>query len=100
MFVLLISIVIALFLALLFLNSYFRVKVMKAYRQLVKAEVDFTAKQIFSKERIESELVPLYPAQADQIRTFSRYLISSIRMGTVLLALITLFGGILMWYRE
>ena len=100
MFIFLISVVIALFLAMLFLNLYFRVKVMKAYRQLVQAEVDFSAKQIFSKKLIETELVPKYPGQAEQIRTFSRYLISSIRMGTVLLALITLFGGILMWYRE
>lgn len=99
MFILLVSIVIGLFVAMLFLNLYFRVKVMKAYRLLVKAEVDFSPKQIFSKELIETELVPKYPNQADEIRTFSRYLISSIRMGTVLLALITIFGGILMWYR-
>ncbi|PHI18530.1 hypothetical protein CEQ90_17425 [Lewinellaceae bacterium SD302] len=100
MYILLISIVIGLFVVMLFLNVYFRVKVMKAYKELVQARVDFTAKQIFSKQRIEDELVPLYPAQAEQIRTFSRYLIGSIRMGTVLLALITIFGGILMWYRE
>lgn len=99
MFVLLITLVIGLFVAMLFLNLYFRLKVMKAYRRLVQAEVDFTAQQIFSSERIERELVPRYPGQAEEIRTFSRYLIGSIRMGTVLLALITLFGGILMWYR-
>lgn len=100
MYILLISIVVGLFVFLLFLNVYFRIKVMRAYKELVQARVDFTAKQIFSSKLIESELVPRYPAQADQIRTFSRYLIGSIRMGTALLALITIFGGILMWYRE
>lgn len=95
----LVVIVISLFVAMLFLNVYFRVKVMKAYKELVQARVDFSAKQIFSPKLIEDELVPQYPAQADAIRTFSGYLIRSIRMATVLLALITLFGGILMYYR-
>lgn len=99
MFVLLITIVIGLFVAMLFLNVYFRVKVLRAYKELVRAKVEFTAKQIFSSRRVEEEVVPLYPEQAVAIRNFSTYLIRSIRMATVLLALITLFGGILMWYR-
>ncbi|MEM9836458.1 MAG: hypothetical protein AAF828_08145 [Bacteroidota bacterium] len=99
MYVLLITIVISLFAAMLFLNIYFRIKVMKAYKELVQARVDFTAKQIFSTRLIEEELVPRYPAQADAIRTFSGYLIKSIRIATVLLALITAFGAILMYYR-
>lgn len=99
MFALLITIVIGLFLAMLFLNVYFRVKVLRAYKELVRAEVEFTAKQIFSSQRIEEEVVPRYPEQAGAIRNFSNYLIRSIRMATVLLLLITLFGGILMWYR-
>ena len=100
MFVLLITIVIVLFLAMLFVNIYFRAKVLKAYRVLVQNEVDFTAKQIFSTQLVEEEVVPRYPAQAQAIRDFSNYLRMSIRMGTVLLFLITVFGGILMWYRN
>lgn len=99
MYYTLIVIVISLFAAMLFLNVYFRVKVMKAYKELVQARVDFSAKQIFSARLIEEELVPEYPAHADAIRTFSGYLIRSIRMATVLLALITAFGAILMYYR-
>ena len=83
----------------LFVNLYFRAKVLRAYRILVRTEVDFTAAQIFSRRRVEEEIVPAYPEQAAAIRDFSRYLRLSIRMATVLLALITLFGGILMWYR-
>ena len=99
MFVLLISIVIALFLAMLFVNLYFRAKVLRAYRILVQGRVDFTAGQIMSRKRMEAEVVPAYPEQAQAIRDFSNYLRRSIRMATVLLLLITLFGGILMWYR-
>lgn len=99
MFVLLITIVILLFAAMLFVNLYFRAKVLRAYRELVKTRVDFTAAQILSRERMETEVVPAYPEQAESIRDFSNYLRRSIRMATVLLFLITVFGGILMWYR-
>lgn len=52
-----------------------------------------------SKRRVEEEVVPEYPQHAEAIRAFSSNLRRSIRMGTVLLLLITLFGGVLMWYR-
>jgi hypothetical protein len=99
MFITLVTIIIALFLAMLFVNLYFRAKVLKAYRILVRARVDFTASQIMSERRMEEEVVPAYPEQAQAIRDFSNYLRRSIRMATVLLVLITLFGGVLMWYR-
>lgn len=97
---LLITIVCALFIAMLGVNLYFRAKVLRAYRVLVQNEVDFTTAQIFSKQRVEDEIIPAYPAQAEAIRNFSGYLQLSIKMTTVLMALITAFGGILMWYRH
>ncbi len=100
MFVLLITIVIALFLGMLFVNLYFRAKVLRAYRDLVRTEVDFTAAQILSERRMEEEVVAAYPAHAGSIRDFGNNLRRSIRMATVLLLLITLFGGILMYYRS
>lgn len=96
----LLTIVILIFVAMLGVNLYFRAKVLRAYGKLVRARVDFTAAQIFSTTRVEEEVVPKYPAQADAIRDFSGYLRKSIQMNTVLLALITAFGGILMWYRH
>ncbi len=100
MFIVLITIVIVLFLAMLFVNLYFRAKVMRAYRVLVQSEVDFSAGQILNRQRMEEEIVPAYPEQAQAIRDFSNYLGRSIRMGTVLMLLITCFGAILMWYRS
>ena len=99
MFTLLATIIIGLFLAMLFVNLYFRAKVLRAYRTLVQTDVDFTAPQILSAKRTEEEVVPAYPEQAQAIRDFGGYLRRSIRMATVLLLLITLFGGLLMWYR-
>ena len=100
MFVLLVTVVIALFLAMLFVNLYFRAKVLRAYRDLVRTDVDFTAAQILSERRMEEEVVTAYPAHAGAIRAFGNNLRRSIRMATVLVLLITLFGGILMWYRN
>ena len=97
---LLITIVCILFVAMLAVNLYFRAKVLRAYGVLVRNEVDFTAGQIMSAQRVEDEIVPKYPAHAGAIRDFSGYLRRSIQMTTVLMALITAFGGILMWFRH
>ena len=97
---LLITIVCILFVAMLAVNLYFRAKVLRAYRVLVQNEVDFTPAQIFSSLRVEDEIVPKYPQSATAIRDFSGYLQKSIKMTTVLMALITAFGAILMWYRH
>jgi len=97
---LLLTIVIALFVAMLAVNLYFRAKVLRAYRKLIMNRVDFTPGQIFSTARVEDEIIPAYPEQAQEIRDFSNYLRRSIQMTTVLMALITAFGGILMWYRN
>ncbi len=99
MYLLLISIVIGLFVAMLFLNVYFRVRVLKTYRQLVNNRVEFKPVHVFNREKMETEIIPQYPHMAQEIRTFTSHLRYSIRMATVLIALITLFGAILMYYR-
>ena len=99
MFILLVSIVIGLFVAMLFLNLYFRVKVIKSYRRLVAREVEFGAVHVFNRQRLEEEVLPQYPESREDILTFVHHLRYSIRMATVLLLLITLFGAILMYFR-
>ncbi len=99
MFILLISLVIGLFIAMLFVNVYFRVRVFKVYKILVQNEVQFGAKHIFNKEKMQAEVFPKYPNQKENIEIFVRHMQYSIRMATVLIVLITLFGAILMYYR-
>ncbi len=99
MYILLTSLVIGLFAAMLFLNLYFRFKVLQSYRKLVDNQVEFGAKHLFNQDKMEREIYPRYPHMKGEISTFVRHLRYSIRMATVLLALITLFGGILMYYR-
>ncbi|TXB63059.1 hypothetical protein [Phaeodactylibacter luteus] len=100
MYILLVTIVIGLFVAMLFLNIYFRVKVMKSYRKLVQNRVEFGAAHLFNKQKMEEEVLPKYPAMRQEIETFTSHIQYSMRMATVLIALITLFGAILMYYRE
>ena len=99
MYTLLLSIVIGLFVAMLFVNLYFRAKVLKTYGILVRNKVEFGAAHIFNREKLESEIIPRYPAFEKEIRAFVNHMRYSIRMASVLLMLITLFGGILMYYR-
>jgi uncharacterized membrane protein len=98
MFPLLAAIIIGLFVAMLFVNIYFRVKVLKAYKLLVQNEVQFEAMHVFSDKKLQSEVIPKYPHLEKEIMTFANHLRYSIKMATVLLALITLFGGLLMQY--
>lgn len=99
MFTFLITLVWGLFAAMLFLNVYFRVKVFKVYKVLVQNKVEFGAAHLFNKKKMEEEIFPRYPHMKSEIQTFVRHIQYSIRMATVLIALITLFGGILMYYR-
>lgn len=99
MYILLISIVIGLFVAMLFLNVYFRAKVLKVYGVLVRNRVQFGAAHIFNRKKLEEEILPRYPQFRNEIESFIRHMRYSIRMATVLIALITAFGAILMYYR-
>lgn len=99
MYILLISIIIGLFVAMLFVNLYFRAKVLKTYGRLVRNRVEFKAEHIFNRKKLESEILPRYPQHRDDILTFIGHMHKTIRMASVLIALITAFGAVLMWYR-
>lgn len=100
MYIFLISIVIGLFVAMLFLNVYFRAKVLRVYGVLTRNKVEFDAAHIFNREKLEKEVLPRYPQFRNEIETFIRHMRYSISMATVLVALITVFGAVLMYFRE
>ena len=99
MFILLVTLVLASFVGMLFLNVYFRVRVLRAYKVLIQNRVEFGARHLFDRKKMEEEILPKYPHMREEILTFVHHMRYSIRMATVLIALITLFGGILMYYR-
>ncbi len=72
---------------------------MKAYKKLVQNKVEFGAAHLFNKQKMKEEIYPHYPDQVEDIETFVNHIQYSIKMASVLVFLITVFGGILMWYR-
>lgn len=99
MYILLTAIIIGLFVAMLFVNIYFRAKVLKVYGVLVRNRVQFGAVHIFSRQKLEEEVLPKYPQFKSEIETFIRHMRYSIQMASVLIFLITAFGAVLMYFR-
>jgi len=95
----LIFFVISLFVALLFVNLYFRAKVLKSYRRLVRNRVQFDAKDIMNRQRVIDDIVPLYPEHEEDIMSFVDHIRFSVRIAMILIVLITIFGAILMYFR-
>ncbi len=89
----------AIFILLLLANLFIRLRVLKLYRKLRDARVDFDPGALLSKERMETEVVPLYPEHAEELRRFNRYIKTSMRIAIVVVLMITLFGGMLMYYQ-
>lgn len=100
MYKLLIFIVIGLAFFFLCANVYFRVTVMKAYKKLVQNDVDFKGVHFFDAKKMEEEVLPLYPEHREDILTFVKNMKYSMKIYTILMVLITVFGGILMYYRD
>ncbi|MBI1227492.1 MAG: hypothetical protein GC192_19830 [Bacteroidetes bacterium] len=100
MFKILTFFLIGLFLAMLFVNVYFRAKVLKTYGRLVKNRVEFGAAHVFNRKKMEEEILPKYPDQRQDILDFSNHMQYSIKMASVLIALITAMGALLMYFNN
>lgn len=92
---LLIFLVVGIFLALLFLNIYFRVKVLKIYKVLVQNRVEFDSSHIFSNQKMQQEILPKYPQVRTEILAFVSHIKKSIMIAIFLVILITVMGLIL-----
>ena len=88
----------AAFVGMLGVNVYFRAQVLRAYRELVRAGVEFDGRDMLTAERIEA-LVRRYPQQEDALRRFTGGIRRSMSMASALIVLIALLGATLMWYR-
>ena len=99
MFTILVALIIGLFIAMLFLNVYFRVKVFKVYKVLVQHRVEFGMEHLFNAQKMETDVIAKHPALRADIETFVSHIRYSMQMASVLIALITLFGAVLMYYR-
>lgn len=88
------------FCGILFLNVYFRVKVLKIYKKLVQNKVEFKPVHFINKERLEAEILPKYPAHKEDILLFISHIRFSMSLASVLITLITAFAAVLMFMRD
>ena len=82
----------SLFIALLVVNLFFRIKLLKLYKKLVEGEVDFPPSYILDRKKLESEIVPKYPKYEKEILAFSRFLKTSFSVGMAVFVLSLLIG--------
>ncbi len=87
--------IIGIFLSLLFLNIYFRIKVFKVYKTLVQNRIEFNSSHIFNQSKMEKEVLTRYPNFRDDILNFSGHIKKSLSIAIVLVLLITIMGIIL-----
>jgi len=95
----LLILVILAFVGMLFVNIYFRMKVLKVYQKMRRENLnmDLKAAHLFDRNRLEAEILEQHPEHRSDIEIFVHNIRYSIRMATVLIALITLFGAILLF---
>jgi hypothetical protein len=97
--ILLITLIIAAFVALLFLNLYFRIKVFRIYKILVNNRIDIKTAELLNTAKLKNEVVPRYPRFENEILAFSRHIRYSVNIAIMLIVLITAFGAVLMYFR-
>ena len=96
----LMTLIVAAFLGILSLNVYFRVKVFKVYKRLVKNRVEFKIEHFLSPKRLEEEILPKYPKHRKDILTFISHIRFSMTCASVLIVLITALAAVLMFIKE
>jgi len=81
---------ISVFAGLFVLNLYFRFKVLKAYKYLVKNDIKFSAKHVLSRTRMENEVYPKYAVHKAEIENFVNLMRNSIKisLGVILLLMV------------
>jgi len=91
----LLFLMIGIFVALLFLNIYVRVKVLKFYKVLVQNQVQFDSSHFFNKSKMETEVLNRYPSFRREILGFTGHIKTSVAIAVILIIIITLAGYIL-----
>ena len=88
------AILAALFAGFFVLNVYFRLRVFKYYRVLLKNRVQFGTAEIFSDIR-RADVIRRHPDQREAITQFCRHMRLTMRMATVFVILVIVLGFVL-----
>ena len=86
-------IIIGLFLTILIMNFYFRVKVLKVYKRLANSRVEFTPAQLLNRQKLVREVLPNFPEYKEDILLFANLVKRSLGMmlGMILIIIVVAF---------
>ncbi len=87
--------IVGIFLVFLILQFYFRVRVLKIYKRLIKNKVQFGSKHILNKKKMEKEILSRYPEHKEDILKFVQEMRFSLQIASLLIVLIFIAGYIL-----
>ena len=99
MYNLLFVLIVAAFIAMLAVNVFFRVKVLKLYKYMVQHNIQFNSRHFFSRDRMEEEVLSRYPEHREHIERFVYLIKQSITLASGLIVIILAFGYMLMKFR-
>ena len=92
-------VIIGVFLVLLFLNVFFRLRVLKVYKYLVRHEVQFGFSHFLNAQKMHEEVIIKYPDHKEEILSFVKLIRQSVFLASLLLAIILFFGYLLLKLR-
>ena len=99
MFNFLFILIVAAFIAMLFINIFFRVKIFKVYKYLVQNRVQFDSSHFFNRKKLDEEVLSKFPQHQKEIESFIGLIHKSVHLASVLIFIIVAFGLLLMRYR-
>jgi len=99
MFSVLFFLIIAGALGLLFLNLFFRAKVLGIYKYLVQNKIEFGVRHFLNDDLMREEVLTRYPEHEEQIRTFVRLIRRSVTIASAIIVFIFGLGYLLLKFR-
>jgi hypothetical protein len=96
----LITITIVTFGFLLVANIFFRIKTFRTFKKLAEEGVMFGKEHVFSKELLEREIIARHPDKKKLILSHVNSMKLSMRISMLCMVVLTVCGGVLMYYRK
>jgi hypothetical protein len=69
--------------------------VLKHYKYLVQNRVEFPARYILDKDKMEKEVLPMYPEHSYHINLFAQNIRNSVLLAAGFLILIAILGAVI-----
>ena len=96
----LITITIVTFGFLLIANVFFRIKTFRTFKKLAEEGVMFGKEHVLNKALLERDIIAKHPDKKKLIMSHINSMKLSMRISTLCMVVLTICGGVLMYYRK